>query len=245
MDCEFKVEIARLGTYEVNLGSKPSLCKNPGIYGIFHGDKVYVGQTKNLKKRFGEHVQALRKGRHSNYFLQSSYLKYGEEKHIFKVLLETPDLEDLDYFEELFMAISLKNGISLMNFSVLSEDKKNLIFAPDDYLKSTSPNRSTKWFHNPEDGKSLMIGDLEKVPEGFLPGRSSEEISWWTNGIENLMVTSCPGEGWYKGRAPLKKRGVEISGACKRCGKPFKKYLRPGLVSGFKGFCSQKCSVSN
>lgn len=59
-----------------------------GIYAIYcqANEKIYIGQSLRLDKRFKEHRKKLRAKTHINNYLQSSYNKYGEEAFNFFVL---------------------------------------------------------------------------------------------------------------------------------------------------------------
>lgn len=58
------------------------------IVNIVNG-KFYVGMTlKPLKRRVSEHISYLRKNRHPNKYLQSSYNKYGESNLEFQIVEE-------------------------------------------------------------------------------------------------------------------------------------------------------------
>ena len=59
-----------------------------GIYQIKNtlNGKCYIGSAVNLKKRWGEHLRALRRGGHCNQHLQAAFDKYGEGVFIFKTL---------------------------------------------------------------------------------------------------------------------------------------------------------------
>jgi len=54
--------------------------KHCGIYAIKNkiNGRLYIGQGSNIKRRFNEHLNDLRKNKHNNVHLQSSYTKYGE-----------------------------------------------------------------------------------------------------------------------------------------------------------------------
>ena len=56
-----------------------------GIYCIRNSinNKCYVGQSKNVKKRFIHHKSMLRKNEHNNPYLQNSWNKYGENNFTF------------------------------------------------------------------------------------------------------------------------------------------------------------------
>lgn len=60
----------------------------PGVYAIVNlaNNKVYVGSTVNLSKRFSGHRQALRRGDHPSTHLQHAWTKYGEDTFDFRVL---------------------------------------------------------------------------------------------------------------------------------------------------------------
>jgi group I intron endonuclease len=59
-----------------------------GIYVILNTmtEQVYVGQSKNLSKRLKEHWSYLTKESHHNPHLQSSFLKYGKDSFVFRVM---------------------------------------------------------------------------------------------------------------------------------------------------------------
>ena len=59
-----------------------------GIYCIKNiiTNKVYVGSTKNFKKRWNTHLKDLQAGKHSSIKLQRSYNKHGEDKFVFEII---------------------------------------------------------------------------------------------------------------------------------------------------------------
>jgi group I intron endonuclease len=59
-----------------------------GIYAIVCNptNKVYVGQSINIKVRKGKHVSDLSANKHCNQYLQNSYNKYGRSAFSFRVL---------------------------------------------------------------------------------------------------------------------------------------------------------------
>jgi group I intron endonuclease len=81
-----------------------------GIYKISNivNNKVYVGQSKNIYKRWQEHYYELKNNRNKNQHLQYSFNKYGEENFIFDII-EVCDIDSLDYLERHY--IKLYNSI--------------------------------------------------------------------------------------------------------------------------------------
>ena len=75
-----------------------------GIYMIQNkiNNKMYIGQTVNIKERWKDHRAELRGGYHSNKHLQRSWDKYGEESFEFSILLECEESQ-LNTFEEYYI----------------------------------------------------------------------------------------------------------------------------------------------
>lgn len=61
-----------------------------GIYKIINliDNKVYIGQSINIKCRFDSHKSNLKNNHHSNIYLQNAWNKYGEENFKFEILEE-------------------------------------------------------------------------------------------------------------------------------------------------------------
>ncbi len=65
-----------------------------GIYIIkcLQEDKVYIGSSKDISRRWINHKTALNNERHGNYELQLAWDAYGDESFIFDILEETEDI---------------------------------------------------------------------------------------------------------------------------------------------------------
>ena len=79
---------------------------NCGIYCIKNNinDKLYIGQSINLKRRKRKHFSELNTNHHVNTHLQRAYNKYGKENFEFKILLLC-EKEDLTYYEDFFIKL--------------------------------------------------------------------------------------------------------------------------------------------
>ena len=65
-----------------------------GIYRItcLQENKVYIGSSNNIKRRWADHKKELKGNRHRNEFLQLDWDCYGDESFIFEILEETDDI---------------------------------------------------------------------------------------------------------------------------------------------------------
>lgn len=68
-----------------------------GIYRIINkkNGKVYIGSTRNFRKRMREHLFSLRNNKHVNNYLQHAFNKYGEDHFAFEVYQEADDIDKL------------------------------------------------------------------------------------------------------------------------------------------------------
>jgi len=92
---------------------------NSGIYKIEERKtgKVYIGSSSLLDYRKRNHFNLLRKNKHKNIYLQSSYNKYGEENFMWDILQYVDDANKLEKEEEkwisMFEANNKKHGFNL------------------------------------------------------------------------------------------------------------------------------------
>ncbi|MCC5636289.1 GIY-YIG nuclease family protein [Nostoc sp. CHAB 5844] len=75
-----------------------------GIYKIKNrvNGKFYIGSSKNIKVRFWQHVNSLKKGDHHSYRLQADWDKFGEESFELFVIEEV-EAEKLSYVEQNYL----------------------------------------------------------------------------------------------------------------------------------------------
>lgn len=85
--------------------------KKSGVYRILNliNGKSYIGSSKNLVKRMGEHRLRLRLGHHANAYLQAAWNKYGEDSFCFGIVeycaevdLESTEQRHIDAFGVFF-----------------------------------------------------------------------------------------------------------------------------------------------
>ena len=90
-----------------------------GIYGIKNkiNNKIYIGQSTKIEKRWTTHKRELNKNKHANSFLLRSYKKYGKENFEFLVLEECSK-EKLNEKEEKWINSLPKKKLYNINFHI-------------------------------------------------------------------------------------------------------------------------------
>lgn len=80
-----------------------SIPNKSGIYCIACEDgRLYIGQSKFMKKRISEHIWDLRKNKHANSYMQKLWNKYKETYFQVRVLIFCENYE-LNYYEGAFL----------------------------------------------------------------------------------------------------------------------------------------------
>ena len=54
-------------------------------------NKIYIGSTNNVRKRWNNHRSKLNNGKHENQYLQLAWQKYGENSFEFTIIEEVND----------------------------------------------------------------------------------------------------------------------------------------------------------
>jgi group I intron endonuclease len=139
------------------------------IYQIknLHNNNIYIGSTKEFKKRKSRHLRDLKKGEHHSVYLQRSYNLYGLESFIFEILEECLE-------EELFEKEELWTKKLLPEYNVGS------ICGGDNY--TNNPNK--------EEIKKKIMKGLEKAWENptSLPKESNGN---WKGGKTFFTCPVC------------------------------------------------------
>lgn len=83
-----------------------------GIYSITNtvSGKRYIGQSKNIDRRFSDHRSLLSSGKHSNPHLQNSYNLYGGDAFDFEIVLVCSE-DDLTTHEQLMADAYRESGL--------------------------------------------------------------------------------------------------------------------------------------
>lgn len=97
-----------------------------GIYKITSpSGKVYIGQSRDIAYRHRTYKKTSKVT--TQYYIQSSILKYGWGAHTFEVIHELPEginQEMLNAFEQVYMDFFRGSGFVMLNICVLADSRK-------------------------------------------------------------------------------------------------------------------------
>lgn len=162
-----------------------------GVYYIFNKttNKGYIGSSVNIYRRFKEHAIELKKNKHTNKHLQSSWNKYGESCFEFSILCNCPKqyiykLEqwflDKGYFNNEYNICRtvLLPPVLIFNDELkkkMSEGSKKRANKPDEKLRLKSLAQTT--WKNEQHRKFMQeINKGEKHPQAKISENVARKI---------------------------------------------------------------------
>jgi group I intron endonuclease len=151
---------------------KEKLC---GIYCIENivNNKKYIGQSCNIKSRFGNHKWLLNNNKHPNEYLQNAWNKYGQEKFLFHVIEICKD-DQIDDREKHY--ISLYNTTNHI-FGYNLDSGGNLNKRHSDKTKEKMSNSAKGVLPSEETKQKISINRKGKMcgSDHFMYGRHLPE----------------------------------------------------------------------
>lgn len=160
-----------------------------GIYLIRNkaNNKVYVGQSVDIKQRWYNHKRELKNGTHYNEHLQKAYNKYGKENFEFKII-EYCTEEELDELESKwikeFDSMNYNKG-----YNSESGGNKNKRFS-EERIKAISGKGNPMYNkHHTEETKEIIrnknrgqnskltVKQVSEIKEMLLKGKSCKELA--------------------------------------------------------------------
>ena len=92
-------------------------------------NKIYIGQSRNINKRFNRHKNLLKNNKHFNFKLQEDFNTYGFENFKFGII-ENVSIDIVDEREEFYIDFFTKLGncynIRLNNYTISEETKAKI-----------------------------------------------------------------------------------------------------------------------
>lgn len=154
-----------------------------GIYKITNlvNGKVYIGQSKDVIRRFKEHFNV--KSKLSNTYLHYSMKHYGIENFVFEVIMKT---YDLDYWEKFFIywynSTDNKCGYNLTDGGQKSSRKINSFVFTDDIKEKMSESAKQNWRDSDYHKRIVESQNKGKLTDDARKNRSFATKKMWENG---------------------------------------------------------------
>ena len=129
-----------------------------GIYYIKNltNNKIYIGQSVDILKRFNTHKHGLRNNAHANPHLQSSFNKYGEKNFEFGLIKSTKE-RYLNRLEKLFIkkydSTNPNNGY---NIAKGGNSNSGWIAPPEVRAKMSKAHKGRKHYPMTDETKQLL-----------------------------------------------------------------------------------------
>lgn len=132
-----------------------------GIYCIKNlvNNKIYIGQSTCIEKRWSDHLNSLRKNCNDNRCLQEDWNKYGESSFSF-CLLESCSKDELDGRESFYIS-QLKANEKDIGYNFTSGGKQGFKHNPE-LLKLESKIHKQKYEDNPELREQRRVNALKQ-----------------------------------------------------------------------------------
>ena len=156
-----------------------------GIYKIKckKNNKVYIGQSSDIKSRFRNHKSSLKNNKHENNYLQYSYNKYGENSFTFE-LLEECDQNVLNereiYWMKFFDSLNRNKGYNLEPGGCAN---KNLSIETINKISETKKNNVTDEFREKMKHMHRGIKQLKTATSKHIGVSFDKETNKWRSCI--------------------------------------------------------------
>lgn len=157
---------------------KSPLRKVSGVYCLecAANGKKYIGQSRNLGRRLGEHLSDLRRGVHHNRVIQSDYDKYGEDSFHFHVIasgelsdeemdqIEREEIERAGGVDSEFCYNVFSGGMtgytSSKRFKESVSNRMRGVRKSDNFRRLASDNAKKQWQN--KEYRDLMVASVKK-----------------------------------------------------------------------------------
>jgi GIY-YIG catalytic domain len=114
-----------------------------GVYRITGPDRVYIGSSDDIPRRWKSHRSQLRGSRHHNYRLQAAWNEYGEAAFAFIVIEEVSAPTDLIAAEQHHLNAALVAG-PVYNLALdVRTPARGLVHTPESRLKMSSATKAS------------------------------------------------------------------------------------------------------
>lgn len=156
--------------------------------------KLYIGSTKNFKRRKKEHIRSMNSGKIHNSIIQRAWNKYGKDNFIFEIIDYVPEDIDMIWMEEQYVILyDTKNkGYNIqLPFTQQSKSEPSYLNAGSstlEWINKNGPNNLKKiskeeWLQRRSENSNFKIGIDRKTRKEYNLTLSIPIIGIDINGV--------------------------------------------------------------
>lgn len=195
---------------------------NSGVYVIKNkiNDKVYIGSSINIKKRWKEHINSLQKKSHANFHLQRAWDTYGKEAFEFSIEEECK-VENLLAVEQRWLdeykSYNIDNGYNIcenagntLGRKHTDESRKKISINHHDVIGKNNPMFGVP---SPNSGKKHTTETKKKISDKLKGKKSwSEGKTKHTDPIVKQISDKLSGErNYFYGKTHSEETKLKMS----------------------------------
>jgi group I intron endonuclease len=177
-----------------------------GIYQIknIQNDKVYIGNSSNIMRRWETHINNLKYGHHHSHKLQEDWNKYGYTEFSFSILELVKNKKDLPIREQEYLdRLDMSNAYNIIDFANYKSISATKEFIEDiHYCINLNKDMKSKLINN--------INIIEKTGKLSLIGNNKYDLSktWFIKNTSDINKLKLNMLNYFKNRVKAKSKEI-------------------------------------
>lgn len=189
-----------------------------GVYSIsFPGspNSIYIGQSKNIAKRWKEHISAAKTGKQAHYPINRAFAKYGWHSAVFLILEQCPEDELLDreaHWDSHFKAQGYKMYNTLAGEMKANSEAISVAMGGSSFYLKNWETGQLEWFASNSEC-ARKTGYSSRMVRGLREGKHQRGNNIYSMGPYTLPDCEKPPrlqERGKQGKVTLTKEGERL-----------------------------------
>lgn len=201
-------------------------------------NRVYIGQTKNKRKRWDEHKYDLRRNQHHSVYMQRAFNKYGENSFKHEII-ETCSSAKVDE-KEIFWITFYDSTNKLKGFNLESGGNKLKQLAQETKDKISAKNK-VNYEHT-----KFALNSPEAILKRSVSNTGKKRSVKFRNRMKEIAESRTGEKNSFFGKQHTNetKRKIGEANRGRALGMPRKKIIATNIETGEEIIFSSKCEAS-